>query len=104
MFVVVSPNYPVGTKAGLIDEYDKSPFSAIDVGGGVICAQVGVGIIPDEVNYFIIEQPGSGEFTSGTANCADIGNSRSSRRRFCGQSCLNFDNNSNSSSNTTKLQ
>ena len=80
VFVAVKPSiWSVGTKAGLIDEYDKSPISAIDVGGDVTCAQVGVGIISDEVSYFIIEHPGSGDFVSSTANCADIGNSNNDK-------------------------
>ena len=80
VFVAVKPSiWSVGTKAGLIDEYDKSPISAIDVGGSVTCAQVGVGVISDEVSYYIIEHPGSGDFTSSTANCADIGNSNNAK-------------------------
>ena len=74
VFIVVSDKYlQIRTQVGLLDE-NKRPISRNDVGGDVTCVQVGDGVIPDDVHYFI-GQPDMRGFIPGNANCAKIGNS-----------------------------
>ena len=77
VFIAVdsNSNYPVGTKVGLLDK-NKHPISRNDVGGDVTCVQVGDGVLPDDVHYFITWVGG---FIPKNANCADIGNSNNAK-------------------------
>ena len=76
VFIVVSDKYlQIRTQVGLLDE-NKRPISRNDVGGDVTCVQVGDGVLPDDVHYFITWVGG---FIPKNANCADIGNSNNAK-------------------------